>query len=182
MLLKPDSIELYKPFQLFQPEDCKKIIKDACQQTPGKRSGVAGNNTGARRTSTTYWYRPSFFNTQDLKYYFDPFYNNGYLVDRVSGPIQVAKYDENQFFGWHYDQFTGKKRTGRLLTLVCTLQPALGASLQTKEHKWQLNTGEAVIFPANVLHRATAPVEGERWSFTTWGVGKITKISKRKGQ
>ena len=182
MLLKPDSIELCKPFQMFRPEDCEKIIEESQKQTLGHRSGVAGHKTGARRTSTTYWYKPSFFDIQDLLPYFQPFYNDGYPVESVSTPIQIAKYEEGQFFGWHYDQFTGKKRVGRLLGLTCTLQRATGAYLESKEHKWDLGVGQAVIFPSNILHRATAPTVGERWAFTTWGQGKITRIAKRKGK
>lgn len=181
MLIEPDSIELCKPFQLFKPEDCIKIINEA-SKFPGKRSGVAGNYTGVGRTSTTHWWTPSFFDIQDLLPYFQPFYDTGYPVDVVAKPIQIAKYEPGQFFGWHYDQFTGKKKTGRLLGLTCTLQRAPGAYLESKEHKWDLGVGQAVIFPSNILHRATAPIDGERWAFTTWGHGKITKIAKRKGK
>jgi hypothetical protein len=180
MLIKPDSIELYKPFQLFTPEDCEEIIKEASAWTEGTRSLAAGRKVAPRRTSTTFWYHPKRFTPDDLLDYFIPFTEQDYQVSWVQRPIQVARYKPGQLFGWHFDQYRGKRSHGRLLTLTCTLREAPGADIEVEDHPFTLKAGQAVIFPANVLHRATAPTEGERWAFTTWGSGKITKISKRK--
>jgi hypothetical protein len=180
MLIPHDNIELYKPFQMFTPEDCRRIIEDASTNFKEVDSLTVGKKKVPRRTSTTFWYNPTEFAFDDLMQYFEPFVEQDYLVNFVQRPIQVAKYEPGQFFGWHFDQFRGKRRQGRLLTLTCTLQEAPGADIEVEGHSFTLKTGEAVIFPANILHRATAPTEGIRWAFTTWGSGKITKISKRK--
>lgn len=181
MLIKHDNIELYKPFQLFTPEHCEQIIKESSKNTNGVRSLVSGKQETPQRSSTTFWYQPKAFTPEDLLDYFKPFEEQDYLVTYVQRPIQVARYRKGQFFGWHYDQRRGKHRHGRLLTLTCTLREAPGSGFEIKDHSIKLGVGEAVIFPANVIHRATAPTEGERWAFTTWGSGKITKVSKRKG-
>lgn len=181
MLIKHNSIELYKPFQLFSLEDCEKIIHEASRQTEGIRSRTVNqNDKPAGRSSTTFWYKPTFFTADDLLPYFLPFVKDDYLVDWVQRPIQVARYEPSQFFAWHFDQLRGKRTRGRLLTLTCTLQQAQGAEIEVENHPFTLETGQAVIFPANVMHRATAPIKSDRWALTAWGLGTITKTSKRK--
>jgi quercetin dioxygenase-like cupin family protein len=180
MLVFSDSVELYKPFQLFTPEQCENIIHKASEYTSGTRSLVEGRAETLQRTSTTFWFNPTDFSPDDLMSYFSPFAEEGYPVTYVQRPLQVVRYMKGELFGWHYDQRVGKHRHGRVLTLTCTLREAPGAELEIKDHSVKLKTGDAVVFPANVLHRATAPIEGERWALTTWASGTFTKISKRR--
>lgn len=171
-------MKLHEPFQLFTPEQCKQIILDAVGQSSGTRSLVIGKLEVATRTSTTFWYTVD--DAQVYLKYFEPFKDQGYEVTWVQRPLQVARYEPGQQFDWHKDQAKGKRSTGRLLTLTCTLQKAPNALFETKERSYDLNVGEAVIFPAKDLHRATAPSSGERWAITIWGSGKINKKNKRK--
>lgn len=178
ILNPPNDIDFYKPFQLFDPNNCETIINSAKKQT-GERSRVQGNKEAPIRTSYTYWYTPPFPYELFLPF-FEPFADKGYHATWISQPTQVARYEFGQKFDWHYDQFPGKRRAGRTLTMVATLQKAKDAFFETKDHSFDLDVGQAVIIPSNVLHRATAPVNGTRWSFTVWGCGKFTKQSKRK--
>lgn len=178
-MITPDNIKLNTPFQLFTKEECEHIIADAQRQSNGIKSNTVASSKSKNRQSTTFWYNPSF-PVNDFLTYFHPFLDQNFIVKTIEKPVQVARYCEGDFFGWHFDQMTGKRSHGRLLTLTCTLQPAPGAYFETKDQIFKLKQGEAVIIPANLLHRATAPTEGERWSMTVWALGKITKVSKRR--
>lgn len=178
-MIFPDNIELYTPFQLFTEEECEHIIADAQRQSKGIQSGTVATALPKGRSSTTYWYKPNF-PVDNFLNYFQPFIDQNFLVKQIEKPVQIAKYQTGDYFGWHYDQMTGKRSHGRLLTLTCTLQTAPNAYFETNNQTFKLEQGEAVIIPANVLHRATSPTEGERWSMTVWAIGKITKVSKRK--
>ena len=179
ILRPPDDIDFYKPFQLIDPDNCLKMIELAKKQAKPGRSLVQGEREVKIRTSSTYWIEPPC-PYETFEEYFAPFAERGYPVTWISRPIQVARYEFGQQFEWHYDQFKGKRSVGRIVTMTCTLQKAKGAFFETRDHSWDLEPGQAVIIPANVQHRATAPINGTRWSFTVWGVGKITKVSKRK--
>lgn len=178
LLDPPEDLQLFKPFQLFEVSECDKIIETTKKQAKPARSLVQGGKEVKIRTSFTYWFEPTF-PYESMQKYFAPFKDQGYDVTWIQRPFQVGRYEFGQHFDWHYDQFKGKRSMGRILTLTCTLQKAKNAFFETKDHSWDLEQGQAVIIPANVLHRATAPTAGTRWSFTVWGAGPFNKINRR---
>jgi predicted 2-oxoglutarate/Fe(II)-dependent dioxygenase YbiX len=48
------------------------------------------------------------------------------------------------------------------------LKKAPGATFELKNRIYDLNVGEAVIFPSKIDHRANPPIDQERWAFTIW--------------
>ena len=81
----------------------------------------------------------------------------------------------NKVYWIEYEHAQGlvdnRRTSARLLTLTCTLQPAPGALFETRDHTFELATGEAVIIPATVDHRALPPISDTRWALTAWAMG-----------
>ena len=85
-------------------------------------------------------------------------------------PVQVACYSPGMFFEWHVDAGTSvDDYAHRQWTAVAELQSAPSGGLELEgEAPLVLSPGDLVIFPARLRHRATAPIEGERFSLTAW--------------
>jgi PKHD-type hydroxylase len=87
--------------------------------------------------------------------------------------LQVLRYSPMQRFRWHYDSLPGRK-----ITCVVNLS-APGSHwrgrLQVKgmheDRALAPKQGSATAFPSYLLHRATAPWWGERWSLVAWLTG-----------
>jgi PKHD-type hydroxylase len=87
--------------------------------------------------------------------------------------LQVLRYSPMQRFRWHYDSLPGRK-----ITCVVNLS-APGSHwrgrLQVKgmheDRALAPRQGSATAFPSYLLHRATAPWWGERWSLVAWLTG-----------
>jgi len=159
-------LNLYEPFKLFTSKECKSIIKHA-KSSKNAQGLAAGKYDPNIRNNHIYWYdypeSGRFYPLlQSIK---------GYNVTWIQEPIQVSQYKEGKFYSWHGDQFVNRRTSARILTLTCTLQEAPGALFETKEHRFDLKEGEAVIIPSTDIHRALPPISGERWSLTVWGMG-----------
>jgi PKHD-type hydroxylase len=87
--------------------------------------------------------------------------------------LLVLRYRPMQRFRWHYDAAPGRK-------LTCVIN--LDAPGSHWRGKLELNGGHhdpalvhlqgaATLFPSYLLHRASAPWWGERWSLVTWFTG-----------
>ena len=157
--------ELYTPFELFTKHECEEIIQRARQQeisTGTTRQGIVD-----RRTNSTTWLD---WDDTDIFYY--------YLTGRddieatwLYTPFQISRYLPGEFYDWHKDVLEQNKRSSvRTITLTCTLQTAPGAVFKTRDKTFDLAQGQALLFPADVEHTATAPTSGERWAFTIWAM------------
>jgi predicted 2-oxoglutarate/Fe(II)-dependent dioxygenase YbiX len=166
-------MKLLEPFQLFDRTECKQIIRLAQQQEV--RPGLAaGQYVPEVRTNRIYWYD----HPDPGKFFHILSQFEEYPVTWVQEPFQVSRYDSGTFYDWHADQFKNKRTSARLLTLTCTLQCASGAAFETRDQRYELKEGEAILFPATLEHRATAPVIGTRWAFTVWGMGPNPLLSQ----
>jgi PKHD-type hydroxylase len=89
--------------------------------------------------------------------------------------MQVLRYRPLQRFKWHTDAYPG---SGRKITCVVNLA-APGSHWRGKlqligshfGHSSAEQQGAATFFPSYLLHRATAPWWGERWSLVAWFTG-----------
>jgi len=159
-------LNLYEPFQLFTQEECSSIIKQA--NTVTEKDGVAGIEvTPGIRNNKVYWI--DFDRHGELHAHLQSI--RGYEITWAQSPIQISRYQAGEYYHWHKDQIINKRTSARLLTLTCTLQTAPGGMVETKDHTFDLQQGEAVIIPATIDHRALPPISGERWALTVWGMG-----------
>jgi len=159
-------VELYKPFRLFSKDECKAIIELAKKSSEINAKAGGDYNPGVRN-NTVFWI--DFDRTGYLQHQMEEL--TDYPVTWIEEPIQVSKYEKEQYYHWHKDQLVNKRTSSRLLTLTCTLQPAPGALFETRNYSFELEAGEAVIIPSDIDHRALPPVSGTRWALTAWGMG-----------
>jgi len=156
---------LLEPFQLFTPQECDEIILRAKTQLSEART-TGGYNKNVR-SNTVAWLE---FENQDRLYNIMTG-REDITVTWLQYPYQVSSYAPGEFYDWHEDIVPSKRRSSvRSLTLTCTLEPAPGAQFQTKTTAYDLHKGQAILFPARLEHRATAPTQGTRWAFTVWGM------------
>jgi len=164
---------ILEPFTLFTPEECEEIIRAA--QSEAEREGLAaGRYSPDVRNNHIYWWRhpdPGRFHHLLTQY-------EEYPVTWLQEPFQVSRYDTGRYYEWHTDRFVNSRTSARLLTLTCTLQAAPEARFETKDRSYELKTGEAIIFPSDMEHRATPPIKGTRWAFTVWAMGQNPKLNK----
>ncbi len=167
---------LYTPFQLFTPKICKKIIKQAQLQHAKMRGWTVGG-IHSIRTNSIYWLHKDC--TPKEWWIYDQVRKHmsarpDLPMDWIQEHWQISQYEPGQFYDWHRDsipKWTRENRSSqRSLTLTATLQSAPGAVIETEHQSWNLPVGWAVMFKADDLHRASAPTEGTRWSFTAWGM------------
>lgn len=156
---------LLEPFQLFEPDECDAIIARAKDQLALART-TAGYDTKVR-SNTVAW-----LEWEDQGRFYDLMTaRDDYTVTWLQHPYQVSCYKQGEFYDWHEDLIPSNHRSSiRSLTLTCTLEPAAHAQFQTRDHYYDLGKGEAILFPATLEHRATAPKSGERWALTVWGM------------
>lgn len=161
-------IQLLEPFELFTPEQCHDIISRASgqEQLPGRVMGYDPNRTS--RNNSVYWLSITEEESDRLWELVRPWHNE-YHLTWFQKPVQISCYSQGEYYGWHTDTYdhTGRKSV-RSLTLTCTLQTAPAAVFETEDRQYDLPAGWAVLMPSDRKHRATPPVEGERWSFTVW--------------
>ena len=161
-------MELYTPFQLFTEEECANLIRLAKQSEEANGRAGSGFNPGVRNNKV-YW-----IEHQGAQAMIEQYMHNlleDYPVTWIQEPIQVSKYNTGEFYHWHKDQINNRRTSARLLTLTCTLQPAPGALFETRDHTFELATGQAVIIPSTVDHRALPPISDTRWALTVWAMG-----------
>jgi len=162
--------KMLEPFQLFDADRCKKIIRLA--QLQKLQSGRVGNGEIPRKDTQVRKNSVSFieFDTETRGIMWDLLlpYIQDHEVKYLEHPYQVSCYQPGEFYNWHQDYTQNTRRRKRIATLTCTLQTAPGAIFETEKGNFDLGVGEAVIIPAELSHRATAPTSGERWSFTVW--------------
>lgn len=166
-------MKLLEPFQLFDRTECKQIIRLA-QQEYEYQGLAAGKYTPDVRSNHIYWWQ----HPDPGKFFHILSQFDEYPVTWVQEPFQISRYDPGTFYDWHADQFKNNRTSARLLTLTCTLQAAPDAAFETRDQRYELGEGQAIIFPADMEHRATAPKNKSRWAFTVWGMGPNPWLSQ----
>ena len=112
--------------------------------------------------------------------------------------VQISKYGAGQHYDWHQDgpsdcinayseknevatNYRGKVRK---LTVVALLQKSEeGGHLQCandtpigdNRYEFELNVGDAVVFPSYLWHRSAPVTKGEKQSMTMWCLGRPFK-------
>lgn len=160
------NIALLKPFQLFEPQVCQQIIDSVQDPNLGRVMGLDPNRE--IRNNSVFWLDlvPEQKNyLWQLAERFRPQYPWTWFQE----PIQISRYCQGEYYDWHRDRLDQTARSStRSLTLTCTLRPAPGALFCVADQEFDLGTGQAVFFDSDNLHRAQAPLSGERWAFTVW--------------
>lgn len=159
------SYQILKPFDLLSDTDCNEIISRAKAQGLNQSKMGMGINTDIRNNTNT-WLE------FDQDPYYDIFKKLDYPIDWLYHPYQVSRYKQNQFYDWHTDSLNPKRKSQRVLTLTCCLQPALDAVLRIEHRQFDLKQGQAIIFPSELAHRVDPPSKGERWALTVWAMKK----------
>lgn len=164
---------LNTPFQFFSKSECDKIIEQS--KTLEWKQGWTMKGTGTWRTNTVCWYTLEDYHDLIRSHMIS---TTEHTIDWIYKPYQISRYETGQFYDWHEDHHPryDHKSSKRNVTLTCTLQPAPGAAVETEHGRFELEKGWAVMFPATELHRATAPIEGERWAFTVWAMKRNKQI------
>lgn len=162
------NIQLEQPFRLFTEEQCDSLILRA-QELELKQGQVMGRDPERlKRNNHTYWLTLSNDEYDSLWELVRPLHQSLNLT-WMQKPTQISRYHTGEFYDWHPDSFSQEHRSSiRALTLTCTLQCAAGAVFETRNGSYDLERGQAILFPSELEHRACAPTQGERWAFTVW--------------
>jgi len=162
------NIQLEQPFKLFTQDQCDSLIGRAQQLELKPGQVMGGDALRQRRNNYTHWIA-----LEDTEY--DMLWDitiplrDQYHLTWMQKPTQISLYRTGEFYDWHPDVYYGNHRKSiRSLTLTCTLQKAASAVFETRNGVYDLDQGEAIIFPADLEHRACAPTHGERWALTVW--------------
>lgn len=146
--------------KLFTPEQCLDLIEQFhTRPEPGR---VGGNIVEHIRSNTVCW---RDFNTDTIAHAFPEH-------DWIANPVQISRYRTGESYNWHHDVIPNRS-SRRAYTLTATLQTAPGAHIEFRDSRhtvYNLQPGEAVVFPSELHHRATAPIHGVRYAFTTWAM------------
>ncbi|MEO1064452.1 MAG: 2OG-Fe(II) oxygenase [Actinomycetota bacterium] len=100
----------------------------------------------------------------------------GFDVDHIESALQLTTYSPGPVgFDWHIDIGTSDIARCRKLTVVVEIGEsglATGGGVDVMRSRdpepIRLESGQAVVFPAFVLHRAVPPSRGERTSLVAW--------------
>ncbi len=159
-----NDLKLNEPFRLFTEEQCQDLIRRATEQ--GLQQGQTYSSNTDIRNNNVSWLELA---DEEYNYLWETVKDFWWTVHWYEKPVQISRYQPGELYDWHDDAKPNKGRSSvRHLTLTCTLQSAPGAVFETEDGVFELEPGMAVLFPSDKKHRATAPAEGERWSFTVW--------------
>jgi len=176
----------YRYFEIingkFSPAECNQIIalqKDTDPVFSELHDG-AGNKL---RDSHLFWIRRS----EQNNWMFERLlaigreYNETYqfeLCDEIS-TAQLTRYTEGQQYGWHMDLGAGEASLRKISMVVELTDMAshIGGGIEIFygddiNPKVKLNTGDVLVFPSFVMHRASRVQSGVRWSLVLWLNGR----------
>jgi PKHD-type hydroxylase len=167
--------------RVLSPADCE-IVKQAALAAGLSRSMVRTSRrlkASRRRTS----YQALLARTPELEWLYERMLAVGKKANAehwrfaLSGieTLQVLRYRPRQRFRWHHDVAPG---SGRKITCVVNLVPPgsywrgrLELMAPHQDGAIAPLQGSATLFPSYIMHRATAPWWGERWSLVAWFTG-----------
>jgi PKHD-type hydroxylase len=96
--------------------------------------------------------------------------------------VQIASYQANQQYDWHWDEQILQKNTPahRKLTIVCQLSKTKdfsggGLFLDGIDNSVLQNQGDVVVFPSFLRHKAAKVTAGKRMTAVCWATGPYFK-------
>ncbi len=98
----------------------------------------------------------------------------GFELHGFYEPLQLATYEEGDFFDWHADFGSGPSSNRKLSITIQLSDPNSyeGGDLEFMINKQAVkaprNQGTAIVFPSFVLHRVTPVTKGCRRSIVGW--------------
>ena len=167
---------------LFSPEECAAVI--ALAETAGLADGglVRGQTDRAIRRAEIAWLDDAGSADWVMERIVDTIAianreKFGFALDEFGERLQVVRYraDQAGTYDWHSDIGAGNLAAKRKLTIVVQLSDSTdyaGGSLELNPAGLVLTAsrtrGDAVVFPAFVLHRVAPVTAGTRYSLTLW--------------
>jgi len=165
----------------FSTEECAEII-NMKNDGEEKHSELKNSRGALIRDSSLYW----LYLTEKSKWVFDRVtnlvmvYNKKYNFEMSydQQSAQLTRYRNGQKYDWHMDLGPLKSST-RKISAVVELSPAgsyQGGNVEIfynerdNSHS-RLQTGDVLLFPSFVMHRAAEVETGERWSLVFWYKG-----------
>jgi predicted 2-oxoglutarate/Fe(II)-dependent dioxygenase YbiX len=161
--------KLLEIFNFFDNNTCNKIISYAENQIEEQGKLYNGLTDSKLRNNRIVWYNIS----DQYQEWVNFLKNFDSSIDWIETP-QISFYKPGEFFEYHRDSNDKSKRTHiRYLTLTANLQIAEGAYIEVEDKKFvNMQKGQAIVFLSSCQHRAVSPIQGERISFTIWGMAK----------
>lgn len=161
-------MKLYESKTILRPSECREIIELA-QATGFKPNS---NKSNIRTNSVSWIEPPEWLYTMMWEHTVKRTLN----IPPITWlqPFQVSRYSVGEHYNWHEDLMDTRswRKSRRTATVTVTLQSAPGARLEIQgQGRYCRDPGEAVMFRATDLHRATAPKSGERYALTVWCMG-----------
>jgi PKHD-type hydroxylase len=174
---------LFRPFyfqNVFSPEECQQII-----DYPDTTSVVSYTGSGIydpkSNTIKTKFFRESTnvdWITQKLMKYILPV-NQKYYRFKIAkiSDLQLMKYQENSFFGWHIDLNGHDYFVTRKISIVIFLsdpndyeggQLIFGISENSEIPDIKMEQGSIIIFPSYQIHMVTPVTAGTRHTLVAW--------------
>lgn len=168
--------ETYK--SLFKVSECEKII-DLHRQNCLVQGKMASAEGRILRDSDIFWIPRIAETAWIFSRLWDvvSLYNSkyGFELSDEMGQAQLTRYRPGQLYEWHMDLGAGQLSLRKITTVVeLTSEASMkGGGIevfygQSIENKVDLDTGDAVVFPSFVMHRASMVDSGTRWSLVLW--------------
>lgn len=92
--------------------------------------------------------------------------------------VQIARYSERDYYGWHIDMLTnGAMTTRKLSTSIVLNNDFEGGELEFEGVKEQpkMGKGSVIVFPSFVRHQVKPVTKGVRYSAVAWMHGPAFK-------
>jgi PKHD-type hydroxylase len=167
--------------ELFTPDQCNSIIESHLGLTA--TNSIIHDYTGTEiRNTDVFW----LHRVKETAWIFDALisvvqlYNKDYCFDTTyeCSAAQLSRYKKDQKYDWHMD-LGSKNASRRKISVVVELTPlsgCVGGGVEIFygdkiDNTQKLKTGDAIIFPSFVMHRAAPVVDGTRWSLVSWFLG-----------
>ena len=161
---------------VFDAEECQRILTLG---TDFRQAGAAGPRDTSVRSSRIQWLKPDGANA----WLFEKLAQQVQAVNakhfrmELAGftePLQITRYGEGDFYGWHID-FGNGRNSIRKLSLIVQLTDEddyEGGAVELlsghKEIVLPRARGTMCIFPSYLLHRVQPVLRGTRMSLVGW--------------
>jgi PKHD-type hydroxylase len=159
----------------FTPEECERAL-GLVEGLPLGKGALSVDVVGMRDTSVA-WIQPS----EDSRWLFakcakvglNANEHFGFALAGLIEPLQYARYELEQHFGWHTDTLDGISSTRKLSfsLLLSARSEYFGGDLEFMPHSSTSNLcerGDVIAFPSFCAHRVTPVTRGRRHALTWW--------------
>jgi PKHD-type hydroxylase len=164
----------------FSTLECERVIA-LSQGQAALRSVMPGRNAGSIRDSDLFWVPRTaqtdwiFERVRDAATQYNSRY--GFALSEEIGQLQLTRYAQDQLYDWHMDLGPGAMSL-RKITVVVELgaEGYDGGGTEVfygegVKNRIALSTGDALIFPSFIMHRALPVCRGTRWTLVSWLTG-----------